>query len=141
MEVVNSKTITVPRKLHDDLFAELDEGIRMQETAEQLSVRVSRFFGDIVDYRSLRIARTVSNYAVNRGGRVAATDAGFNVKGWLTMRDSRVRDTHAAMDGVKVPINEKFQLPSGDQLDVPGDPEGDPAESINCRCSAYFAKE
>ena len=140
LAAVNSKTVTVPQTLHDDLLSALDEGIRLQETPELLSRRVSRFFDDVVDYRSNRIARTVSNYGVNRGGRIAATDAGLNVKTWLTQRDGRVRDTHAAIDGARVGIHEKFRLPNGDQLDVPGDPTGAPEDTINCRCTAFFSK-
>lgn len=46
---------------------------------------------------------------------------------WTSMRDARVRDTHAELDG------EVFDV------DGPGDPdEGHPGEPPNCRCVAFY---
>lgn len=46
---------------------------------------------------------------------------------WTSMRDSRVRDTHAELDG------EVFDV------DGPGDPdEGHPGEPFGCRCVAFY---
>lgn len=138
----NQKTKTVPQTLYDELFKELNEGIRLQENVDQLSKRVSRFFDNTVDYRSIRIARTVSNGAVNEGYKIAAKESKlFDKKTWLSMRDDKVRDTHVAEDGQEVGIQEKFKLVNGDELEMPGDPRAKKAESvINCRCMAVYFK-
>jgi hypothetical protein len=45
------------------------------------------------------------------------------------------REEHQEMDGQTVPIDEPFQCPSGAVLMYPGDPQGDPGETINCGCT------
>lgn len=53
---------------------------------------------------------------------------------WRTARDSRVRDSHAAMEGQKVKFGEKFTTGNGYHLEFPGDPSAPASEVINCRC-------
>lgn len=138
---VNQKTVTVPQTLHDELAKELSEGLRLNESVDQIAARVAKFFDNTNDYRAQRIARTVSNYGVNEGNRLAALEAGFTMKSWLSMRDANVRDTHQTVDGQKVKVTEKFTLSDGDMLDVPGDPNGQPGNTISCRCTVLFSKK
>ena len=44
------------------------------------------------------------------------------------------RDSHAALNGVEIPENEKFRTIWGNELRYPGDPEAPAAEVINCHC-------
>jgi hypothetical protein len=53
---------------------------------------------------------------------------------WFTMMDSKVRDTHAAMEGQCVGLEEDFETGGGVLLAYPGDPSGPPEEVYNCRC-------
>lgn len=53
------------------------------------------------------------------------------VKEWMSVKDERTRDSHAELDGVRVPIDDEF--PNG--LKYPGDPAGYPSEVYNCRCT------
>ncbi|AWN47134.1 head morphogenesis protein [Methylobacterium terrae] len=53
---------------------------------------------------------------------------------WHSAKDARVRDTHRAMDGQRVPFRAEFVSPSGARLRFPGDPEAPAAEIIQCRC-------
>ena len=62
------------------------------------------------------------------------------VKTWCTMEDERVRGgkkgqkaNHRKMNGVSVPIDEKFDLGRGIKTMCPGS-SGDAANDINCRC-------
>lgn len=87
-------------------------------------------------YRAMRIARTEVHSAAGFGqhaGVLAATrDLQVEtIKTWLSSRDDRVRDLHAAIDGQSVPINEPFS----NGLMYPGDPSGPGYEVINCRCT------
>lgn len=60
-----------------------------------------------------------------------ANDEGFGVKKvWKATLDNRTRDSHIALDGVSIPINERF----GNGLQKPRDPDGSLAEICNCRC-------
>lgn len=44
------------------------------------------------------------------------------------------RDSHAALNGVEIPENEKFRSIWGNELRYPGDPEAPASEVINCHC-------
>lgn len=52
-------------------------------------------------------------------------------KVWIATADERTRESHLALDGEEVDINEPFS----NGLMEPADPAGDPAEVYNCRCS------
>lgn len=56
---------------------------------------------------------------------------------WISTRDGRTRPDHADADGQVVPIGSPFSV-AGGSLAYPGDPAGDPADSINCRCTIAF---
>ena len=62
-------------------------------------------------------------------------------KTWRSMRDERVRHTskanHRKMDGVSIPVKERFDLGHGVTTDVPGN-SGDPANDARCRCILLY---
>lgn len=55
------------------------------------------------------------------------------VKTWYTVHDNKVRDAHAAMDGVSVPWTENF-IVDGYEMIGPGDRSAPPYLWYNCRC-------
>jgi uncharacterized protein with gpF-like domain len=57
-----------------------------------------------------------------------------HTKNWKTAGDSRVRDSHAAIDGEEVDINALFS----NGLKRPKDPNGRPEEVYNCRCTILW---
>lgn len=84
---------------------------------------------------AIRNARTMMTSAEN-GGRLDsyewAQDMGIPMeKQWLATLDGRTRHSHAAQDGEHVPIKEKFS----NGLMFPADPDGNPREVYNCRCT------
>ena len=84
---------------------------------------------------SIRNARTYTTAAEN-AGRVdsyeEAEDMGIEMEQeWMALIDERTRPSHVAMDGERVPVGEKFS----NELRYPADPEGDPEETYNCRCT------
>lgn len=96
---------------------------------------LGQFFADQKDSRINTIAQTMTTAGYESGQQVAYKDAGVTAMRWLSQRDGSVRDTHLEADGQEVAIDTHFQVGSA-SLRYPGDPEGgDPAETINCRCS------
>lgn len=93
-------------------------------------------------YRAETIARSEAMTALHAAQHEAmrqAVDAGGVQQSavefiWRTARDSRVRDTHKAMDGQRQPMGAMFVSPSGAQLAYPGDPNAPASETVNCRC-------
>ena len=59
---------------------------------------------------------------------------------WHTVGDEAVRDTHDAMEGVKVAYYEDFVLPSVARCQYPKG-TGVAAEDINCRCYVEYVTE
>lgn len=85
-------------------------------------------------------ARTAMTGAQNSGRNQSLKDAkdlGINVyKEWMATLDARTRDSHAAMDGERQKVGDKwhpFKFSNGCRF--PGDPLGPPHEVYNCRCT------
>lgn len=84
---------------------------------------------------SLRDARTMLNSAEQQGKLAEyrmLKEMGVDIqKGWLAVLDERTRDTHAEIDMEFVEIEDTFS----NGLMEPCDPDGDPSEVYNCRCT------
>lgn len=90
---------------------------------------------------AIRNARTMMTSAEN-GGRLdsyeRAEEMGISMeKQWLATLDGRTRHSHAEQDGEHVPIREEFS----NGLMFPADPDGDPREVYNCRCTMVAVVE
>lgn len=98
----------------------------------------ARYADRLLKSRADTIARTETLGAIHKGKLEAfeqAIDKGqINRrdvrKVWRSAMDDKVRDSHAALNGESVGIDEYF----ANGLQAPCDPGGDPAEIINCRC-------
>lgn len=111
---------------------------------ERIARMVERYRQRMLAWRAETIARTETIRTLNQARTEALaqvveqasipTDAVRRT--WRSTRDSRVRDTHAQMDGQERGMHEPFISPSGARMMSPGDGGlGAPAsELINCRC-------
>lgn len=97
-------------------------------TPEEVSERVMDRASEMMYNATLRTIRTKVNGAENASRLAAMPKDGLKV--WNTVKDDRVRDSHAGMDGEAVPVDEPFS----NGLMYPGDPSGPPSETYNCRC-------
>ena len=80
--------------------------------------------------RALLIGRTEVGTAANLGQLVSATVSGATHKTWSTAT-FEVRDSHKKMNGVKVKIDENFNV-GGEKARYPLDNNLSPAEKCNC---------
>ncbi len=68
-------------------------------------------------------------------GMYRAEDMGNSLtKIWIATLDNRTRDSHAALDGAEIALDEIFD----NGCSRPRDPNGTPAEVCNCRCSLKY---
>ena len=68
-------------------------------------------------------------------GMYRAEDMGNSItKIWIATLDNRTRDSHAALDGAEIALDEIFD----NGCSRPRDPNGTPAEICNCRCSLKY---
>lgn len=110
------------------------QGVLQGEDIKTVSKRLQSVT-DMNKHSAIRNARTMMTSCEN-GGRIdsyrRAEEIGIKVeKQWLATPDGRTRHSHAAQDGEHVPVDEEF----GNGLMFPGDPDGDPREVYNCRCT------
>lgn len=93
-------------------------------------------------YRSEQIAINESARALNLGREeglrqmveASGIDPALVTREWRSVRDSRVRDTHIALDGQKTGLDGVFLSPSGALLRYPRDPKAPSHETAGCRC-------
>ncbi len=111
-------------------------------SADQIQLMVQAYTNRALRYRAENIARTEAmsalhesqNQAIEQAVASGAIQSSAVTYIWNTAEDSRVRDSHEAMDKQRVSRGESFITGNGIPLRYPGDPEGPPEEIINCRC-------
>ena len=119
------------------LKGSLSEGITAGESYSQLADRVKAQY-NTSEERASMIAFTETNVAVNSGRHEAMVQAKVDRKGWQTSHLEGTRISHIANENLSkeqggIPIDDTW--PNG--LKFPGDPQGEPGETINCRCFGY----
>jgi hypothetical protein len=109
---------------------------------ETLRRAIAAYERRLIQLRGEMIGRTESLRALNAaqyealrqavdGGAIPATAVR---RVWRSASDLRVRDTHRALNGDSVGLDEAFRSPSGAVLRFPGDPQAPISETANCRC-------
>ena len=127
-----------------DVHGIIHEGINNGDTFTSMARNLKKRFGKDIG-NTVRIARTEgarvledSKYQVFED--IAENESVQVFKVWHTMGDEAVRDTHQAMEGIKVPYDDEFILPSGATCLYPKS-TGIAAEDINCRCYVEYVTE
>jgi len=115
----------------------------------KIDALVDKYSDNLLLQRGETIARTEAMQSLNKAADDAfrqAIDEGTLkpnavTKAWDSAGDNRVRESHKAMDGQTVQMDEPFKSPDGAQLMFPGDTSlGAPAsEIIDCRCRVRHA--
>jgi len=113
----------------------IQAGIDQEFSNAQIAKSIRSFYSDRASFMAQRVARTETTQASSYGQRVAAKQDGRKRKGWLSSRDPRVRDSHAALDGEVVGIDDTFS----NGCTEPG-LCSDAAEAIQCRCVLQYLK-
>lgn len=122
--------------------AAIDEGVNEGYGTDVIARNIKKILiekgVEISTWRAKMIARTEVVGASNVGAMEGARSLGQPMqKIWISTRDARTRDTHAAAEGLTVEINDRFDV-GGEMLDCPGDPSGSAENVINCRCAVAF---
>lgn len=122
--------------------SEVTQGILQGEAMPKIAERLSNVLG-MDKVSAIRNARTTVTSAENKGRMDMLDEArekGVIVKkGWSAIdQPGRTRDWHLDLDdGTFIDIDEPFHNEYGDIM-YPGDPNADPANVYNCRCSLIY---
>jgi len=112
----------------------LSEGVANGEGTKDLIKRVRSLYEYADRTRAQSIARTEVHTAANHGKLFGYQQTGVvQKKEWLTAGDERVRETHRAVNGQTVGVNEDFHVGAG-AGPAPGH-IGLAEEDIQCRCT------
>lgn len=131
-----NKLKDVPQNIYDQIKGQIEDGMKSGATEDEIADSIEDAFDQVYEGRAQVVARTeaASGYGFQQAQDLA--DAGIEYKQWLSAEDDDVRPSHAAVDGEVVPVDEPFS----NGLMYPGDPDGDPDEVINCRCTMIAAE-
>lgn len=130
-------------KVKREVTQSLVQGSTYKQTADRLT---KAFEGDYV--KSVRVARTETHRVREQASLESAQEANnqgiIMVKRWMNMKDERVRQTpkanHVSLGGQSVPVDEPFDLGSGEKGQAPG-MTGYAHHDINCRCLTGYSIE
>jgi hypothetical protein len=135
-------TDTTKNQIRNFLLQGVEKNLSISELIPLLRV------SGITDYRAELIARTETSRAANTGSMVGAMSTGLvTVKEWIATRDNRTRRIprdsadHLHMDGIRVPIDTKFEVKGKTFVDYmlhPGDSTAHAANVCNCRCTLGY---
>ena len=137
-EQAGEKIVLVQDTLKDNLVSIVRTYMQddTQMPIEKLARKILHDYNGIALWQARRIAQTETMIGLAEAGNIAARslDVGFT-KQWATSGLMNTRDSHLAMDGVIVDMDEPFDLVDC-QMMYPHDSSlGAPAgEIINCAC-------
>lgn len=110
------------------------QGILQGESINKIAKRIMPIC-DNNSKSAIRNARTMVTQAENKGrldGYKELENEGLILtKVWVATEDDRTRASHLEINGEEVGIDEEFS----NGLMYPADPDGDPEEVYNCRCT------
>lgn len=122
------------RQVRANIKRELTQSIVQGESIDDMSKRLEKALGKNKN-NAVRIARTETTGIMGQAREDMFEDAvamGIDIKKtWIATSHGNTRDSHAALDGVSIPVDERFD----NGLEYPGDQSGDVSEVANCRCT------
>lgn len=140
LELCKDMNKTTKDKLKKVLSESIAEGDGLELRKKKLIQATDDMFTEDKKYRAELIARTESCSTMNAGSMVLYGSEGIQMKEWISVQDDRTRDSHLIMDGVVIPITDKFEVPATSQsegafMDYAGDPTAPAGQVCNCRCT------
>ncbi len=133
LAVRDNRMSDVAEEIFERIKRTLGAGADDGDSMDQLATRIRSEFNAIDKGRAQVVALTETSAAYGVSRQSAMEQAGVESKQWLVSGLPNTRETHLEADGQIVGINETFEV-GADQLMHPGDPNGSPAEVINCHC-------
>lgn len=120
------------------ITAQVTSGILQGESIKHLADRLQTHIPDMNRNSAIRAARTAVTAAQN-AGRMDSYDAAVKMgiklrKRWLSTLDGWTRHAHQLLDGQTQDNDKPFHSILGDIM-FPGDPNAEPANIYNCRCT------
>ncbi len=137
-ETIRQRITSVSETTRNRIVSAVRRGYEEGEAVPTIADRILEQARQVSIIRAVTIARTETHSAANYGSQAAAKETGLPLsKEWISAEDSRTRATHDRANGQIVPMDSPFRV-GGARLMFPGDPDGPPDETINCRCAVGY---
>ncbi len=135
-EYAATRVVQISDAMRAQIAEIVRQGIAEGWGTEQIARAIEEAFeGELALARARRIARTETHTAAMVGQFEAARSSPLQWrKTWLATEDKRTRESHVEANGQERDLEEPFEV-GGEELMFPGDPDGSPSNTINCRCS------
>ena len=117
--------------------AEVLQGILQGESIPDIAKRLSNVteMNKTAAIRNTRTSVTSAECKGRQDSYIRATNDGIILKReWIATNDGRTRHSHRLLDGQIAEVDKPFKSDLGDIM-YPGDPEADPSNVYNCRCT------
>lgn len=139
----------------EQIIRSITVGMARGETQPQMIEALRNDLPRISATRASVIVRTESHAASQyTSQRLAASMNIPLIKRWNSVNDARTRDfglagrvssfNHRVMNGTKIPLTNRFHVPTlgggAEALLFPGDPTGSAGNIINCRCMQTYIR-
>ncbi len=138
-KILNSEAEAINSVIDDVIKEGLENGLSMVHMrAKMKETLLSDTMTQIENYQAERIARTEVIGACNAGSYEAINESGLKLdKEWLHSGHlgKNYRPEHVAFQDMGA---QEFDYEYAPGLQFPGDPEADPGEICNCRCTIVY---
>lgn len=129
------------RHFLDTLSGLLGQAQDVTGDIEDLLALVRTAFADIGPRTAVGIAESTAVATVNGAADATAAAIGPDiVRTWVTRGDDRVREAHADVDGITLPVTEPYDV-DGYPMRYPGDQLAPLYLTANCRCRLRYRTE
>lgn len=129
LEEKTNQIVSVNKTTADRIMKSIVAGVEAGTAHEEIAREIKELY-NLRDRQARLIARQETGSSLNGGRYMQMSEEDVQRHEWLSSRDDRVRDSHKDLDGQVVEVGETFS----NGLEYPQDPNGDPAETIGCRC-------
>ncbi|MCX6896321.1 MAG: phage minor head protein [Verrucomicrobia bacterium] len=123
----------------------IQDGLTNGDPLAKIATAVRGEFNDISKGRATVIAQTETSAAYGKGRHSAMESAGVQYKQWLTSGNANVRLAHLWMNGKVIALDEPFVVTNADgetdEVQHPGDDDGEAWNVINCHCVEIASAE
>lgn len=117
----------------------LDEALNLVIDGKTYRDRIHDYWESGSNDEIERVVATEYHRMFNDGGYYEAKKLGATMKEWVTVGDDKVRETHSYIEGVQVPIDQRFYTFDGDSALSPGG-FSNASNNVNCRCVVKYIK-
>jgi hypothetical protein len=131
---------TQAKLVNDIIDRNLEEGrlggLGIEQIQRYLRTDLQDSLTEMNRYQAERIARTEVIGSSNKGSFDGATESGLDMKkAWLTSGLPNIRESHLEYEALG---DQDMDYEYNTGLQYPGDPEGAPEETVNCRCTVVY---